>query len=186
MAAGDYPLTLPDDLPVPEDDGAAAHLPGTRLPSLPLPATGGGAVDLAAVPGRAVVFAYPRTGRPGEGPNPEWDAIPGARGCTPEACAIRDTHGQFAARGVTVFGLSAQTTEEQEEASARLHLPYRLLSDAELGLARAVRLPTFEWRGRTLLKRATLLLADGVIEDVLYPVFPPDRAAEAALARLGG
>jgi peroxiredoxin len=175
--------SLPPDLPVPEDDGAAAHLPGMTLPAVPLPASDGSTIDLSAVPGRAVVFAYPRTGTPGDPPTAEWDAIPGARGCTPEMCSVRDEHGAFADRGVAVFGLSAQTPEEQEEAARRLGLPYPLLSDAAGALADALRLPTFDWHGRRLLKRVTLLLADGRIEDVIYPVFPPDGAAAAALAR---
>jgi peroxiredoxin len=180
--------TLPADLPIPEDDGAAAHLPGAVLPAVALPATGGGEVRLDRLEGRTVVFAYPRTGRPGEEPlggTAFWNAIPGARGCTPQACAIRDTHGRFTALGVTVLGLSTQSPAEQEEARERLHLPYRLLSDARLELARALRLPTFEVEGHTLLRRLTLLLRDGRVEDALYPVFPPDAAAERALERLG-
>jgi peroxiredoxin len=182
--AGDDLLSLPPDLPVPEDDGAADHLRGAALPSVALPATDGSRVDLSAVTGRAVVFAYPRTGTPGDTGGPEWDAIPGARGCTPEACAIRDDHARFVALGVTVFGLSAQSPAEQHEAAERLHLPYLLLSDADGALREALRLPAFEWRGRTLLKRATLLLDAGRIADVIYPVFPPDRAAATALRRL--
>jgi peroxiredoxin len=178
------PLTLPGDLPVPEDDGGAAHLPGRALPSTPLPATTGGEIDLAALPGRVVVFAYPRTGEPGVDPGADWDAIPGARGCTPEVCGVRDAIDGFRRLGVTVAGLSAQSPAEQAEAAERLALPYPLLSDERGDLARALSLPTFEWRGRTLLKRVTLLVRDGTIEDVIYPVFPPDRAAAEALARL--
>ena len=179
--------TLPDDLPVPVDDGAAAHLPGAVLPDVALPATDGGEVRLDTLPGRTVVFAYPRTGRPGEeslGGDAHWNAIPGARGCTPQNCAIRDAYGEFGALGVRVLGLSTQTTEDQREAATRLGLPYPLLSDAGLRLAEALRLPTFEVAGVTLLKRLTLLLRDGRVEDVVYPVFPPDAAAEQALARL--
>jgi len=176
--------SLPADLPIPEDDGAAAHLRGRALPAIALPATTGGSVDLAALPGRVVVFAYPRTGRPDDPPGPDWDAIPGARGCTPEVCSIRDEIVRFDALGVTVAGLSAQTAEDQREAATRLGLPYPLLSDAEGELARALELPTFSWRGLTLLRRLTLLARDGVIEDVLYPVFPPDRAAADVLERL--
>jgi len=181
------PLALPADLPVPEDDGAARHLAGMGLPALALPATDGSEVRLDALRGRSVVFAYPRTGRPGEeslGGDAAWDAIPGARGCTPQACAFRDEHAHFAELGVRVFGLSTQTPDDQLEASERLHLPYPLLSDAGLELARALRLPTFEVEGVTLLKRHTLFLRDGAIEQVQYPVFPPDRAADAALEAL--
>jgi peroxiredoxin len=181
------PNALPDDLPVPEDDGAADHLPGTRLPAIPLVSTDGTSVRLDALPGRTVVFAYPRTGRPGEEPpggEAAWNAIPGARGCTPEACSFRDERARFDALGVRVLGLSTQDTDYQREVVERLHLPYPLLSDADLRLTRALRLPTFQVDGMTLLKRLTLLVHDGRIADVLYPVFPPDQGAEQALARL--
>jgi peroxiredoxin len=179
--------TLPPDLPVPEDDGAADHLAGTALPAIALPSTAGGAVRLDELEGRTVVFAFPRTGRPGEqspGGDEHWNAIPGARGCTPQACSFRDEHARFAALGARVLGLSTQDTAYQREAVERLHLPYPLLSDERLELARALRLPTFEVAGVTLLRRLTLFLRDGAIEDVIYPVFPPDRSAEAALERL--
>jgi peroxiredoxin len=181
------PLELPDDLPVPEDDGAADHLPGTPLPPVALQATDGTSVRLDELNGRTVVFAYPRTGRPGEpslGGDEEWDAIPGARGCTPQACSFRDEYARFAGAGVRVLGLSTQDTGYQQEAAERLHLPYPLLSDERLELATAVRLPTFEVAGVTLLKRLTLFVRDGLIEGVIYPVFPPNRSAEQALARL--
>jgi peroxiredoxin len=178
------PLALPDDLPVPEDDGAARHLPGSPVPPVELEATDGSWVRLDQVAGRSVVFAYPRTGRPGEaslGGDAAWDAIPGARGCTPQVCEIRDSVSRFVALGVRVYGLSTQSVADQAEAVERLHLPYPLLSDERLDLARALALPTFEVEGVTLLKRLTLFLRDGVIEDVQYPVFPPDAAAASAL-----
>ena len=181
------PVSLPPDLPEPEDDGAARHLPGTRVPSIALPATTGDRVDLAAVEGWAVVFAYPLTGRPGgELPGGEdgWNAIPGARGCTPELCGVRDRQGPLEARGATVFGLSVQTTDYQTEVAERLGLGYPLLSDSDLRLTRALRLPTFEVEGLTLLKRLTLLVGDGAVAAVAYPVFPPDGAAAQALALL--
>jgi peroxiredoxin len=181
------PLQLPDDLPVPEDDGAADHLAGAALPPVALPATDGTSVRLDALQGRTVVFAYPRTGRPGEsspGGDAEWDAIPGARGCTPQACSFRDEYARFAEADARVFGLSTQDTAYQQEAVERLNLPYPLLSDERLELATALRLPTFEVDGLTLLKRLTLFLRDGAIESVIYPVFPPNRSAEQALARL--
>jgi peroxiredoxin len=136
------------------------------------------------VPGRVAVFAYPRTGRPDQPISDAWNAIPGARGCTNEVCSVRDQMAEFRARGVTVFGLSAQTPAEQAEAAERLRLSDPLLSDAAGDLAAALALPTFAWEGADLIKRITLLVRDGVIEDVLYPVFPPDGAAAAALARL--
>jgi len=179
------PYTLPDDLPRPVDDGAADHLPGTRVPEIALPATDGSTVSLAAVPGRTVVYAYPRTGRPGE-PSlvDDWDLIPGARGCTPETCAFRDHHAEIAAVGAAVVGLSTQDTAYQRELADRLGLPFPILSDERLELTRALRLPNFEVAGETLLKRLTLLVADGEVEHVWYPVFPPDRHAAEVLAWL--
>jgi peroxiredoxin len=169
---------------VPEDDGAADHLPGARVPAVELPATDGGEVRLDG-PGslpRTVVYAYPRTGRPGEPSLVEdWDAIPGARGCTPESCAFRDHHGELDAAGAQVFGLSTQDTDYQREAAERLHLPFPLLSDVGLELTRGLRLPTFDVAGEILLKRLTLVLRDGVVEHVFYPVFPPDRHAVEVL-----
>lgn len=181
------PLQLPDDLPVPEDDGAADHLVGTTLPPVALPATDGATVRLDELAGQTVVFAYPRTGRPGEpspGGDAAWNAIPGATGCTPQACSFRDEFARFAAASVGVFGLSTQSTAYQQEAAQRLHLPYRILSDQRRQLAAALRLPTFDVEDLTLLRRLTLFLRDGVIESVIYPVFPPDRSAEQALAHL--
>lgn len=168
---------LPSNLPEPVDDGACDHLEGTRLPSMALAATNGQTVDLAALAGRVVVYCYPRTGRPGE-PSPDgWDAIPGARGCTPQSCAFRDHYAELRRLGAEVFGLSAQDTAYQREAAERLHLPFPLLSDADLRFAHALRLPTFSAAGMTLLKRVTLLLRDGQIEKVWYPVFPPEKNA---------
>jgi peroxiredoxin (alkyl hydroperoxide reductase subunit C) len=158
-----------------------------RIPAVTLHATNGDVVRLDQIPGRTVVFAYPRTGRPGDVAligEEEWNAIPGARGCTPHACSFRDEHAAFEARGVSVFGLSTQDTEYQQEVAERLHLPYPLLSDAELRLTRALDLPVFEVAGTILMKRLTLFLRDGAIEDVTYPVFPPDGAAAEALSRL--
>lgn len=175
---------LPADLPVPVNDGACAHLPGLRLPSVPLLSTAGGTVDLAALPGRTVVYCYPRTGRPGEPLPTGWELIPGARGCTPQACAFRDRHGDFARRDVRVLGVSAQTPDEQAEAARRLGLPFDLLSDARLDFARALRLPTFEVDGRAYLRRLTLIVRDGRVEHVFYPVFPPDRNPDEVLAWL--
>ena len=183
------PLELPDHLPVPEDDGAADHLVGAALPPIALQTTDGTSVRLDQLEGRTVVFAYPRTGRPGEpslGGDEEWDAIPGARGCTPQACSFRDEYARFEAAGTRLLGLSTQDTGYQREATERLQLPYPLLSDERLELATALRLPTFEVDGITLLKRLTLFVRDGVIESVMYPVFPPNRSAEQALAHLAG
>jgi len=178
------PNVLPDDLPAPVDDGAADHLPGTRLPSVALPATDGRSVRLDEL-GRAVVYAYPRTGVPGVDPLvADWDQIPGARGCTPESCGFRDHHAELAALGAEVYGLSTQDTAYQREAAERLHLPFALLGDERLELTRALRLPTFDAAGHTLLRRLTLVVEAGAIVHVFYPVFPPDRHASEVLAWL--
>jgi peroxiredoxin len=172
-------------IPAPEDDGAAHHLGGLRLPSVPLPATDGAIVDLSTEPGLVVVYAYPRTGRPGVANPAGWDAIPGARGCSPQSCAFRDHFEELRALGVArVFGLSTQDSDYQREAAQRLELPFPLLSDAQLEFAHALRLPTFDVEGMTLLKRITLIVRDGVVERVLYPVFPPDQNAAAVVAIL--
>ena len=180
-------IATPDwsTLPAPEDDGAARHLPGLRLPSIPLPATDGSVIDLASLSGRTVLFAYPRTGVPGQ-PNPEgWDLIPGARGCTPQTCAFRDLFADLQALGVAhLFGLSTQDTPCQREVADRLHLPFPLLSDQHFHLAHALSLPTFTTHGMTLLRRLTLVLANGVIEHAFYPVFPPDQNAAQVAAWL--
>jgi len=181
------PAELPDDLPEPEDDGAVDHLRATPLPPVALPATDGTVVRLDELPGRSIVFAYPRTGRPGEQPpggEKRWNAIPGARGCTPEACSFRDGIDRFRNLGVRVFGVSTQGTDYQSEAVERLRLTYPLLSDADLRFTRALGLPTFEVDGMTLIRRLTLIVVEGRIEDVVYPVFPPDRGAALALERL--
>jgi peroxiredoxin len=179
------PVKLPEDLPRPLDDGAADHLVGRRLPRLALPATSGDPVDLSVLAGRTVVYAYPRTGRPDEAPLLDgWDDIPGARGCTPESCAFRDHHAELLAAGAGVLGVSTQDTEYQREAATRLHLPYPLLSDAGLALTRELDLPTFEAAGQVLLRRLTLLVRDGVVEHVWYPVFPPDSHPQEVLSWL--
>ena len=169
---------LPSNLPPPVDDGACDHLPGLAMPSVRLPSTAGRLMDLGALgAGRTVIYCYPRTGRPGE-PLPEgWDAIPGARGCTPQSCAFRDHHRELADLGAEVYGLSTQTTEYQREMAERLHLPFEVLSDARFALTDALRLPTFEVDGMRLVKRLTLIVRDQRIEQVFYPVFPPNESA---------
>lgn len=182
MAVHD-PLKLPHDLPAPQDDGGARHLGGMRVPDISLAATDGSSVDLSRLPGRTIVYAYPRTGRPGV-PLPDgWDAIPGARGCTPQSCGFRDHFQVLEALGVArVYGLSTQDSEYQREVVERLHLPFPLLSDAGLKWQRAARLPSFEVDGMTLLKRLVMVIDDGAIVRVFYPVFPPDRSAEEVVA----
>jgi peroxiredoxin len=179
------PLELPSDLPVPVDDGGARHLVGMAWPDLTLPATDGISVNLSGARGRTVIYAYPRTGRPGEALPMGWDAIPGARGCTPQSCGFRDHFATLEGLGVTLYGLSTQERADQREVATRLHLPFALLSDARLELQQALRLPTFTVDGMTLLKRLTLVLDDGVIAKVFYPVFPPDRSAAEVIAWLG-
>lgn len=175
--------SLPKDLPVPVDDGAAKHLPHAMVPPIALPSTRGREVVLAAESQghRVVVYAYPRTGEPDKDTPPGWDAIPGARGCTPQSCGFRDVHEEFRRMGAAVYGLSTQTTAYQREMAERLHLPFEVLSDAELRLTSALRLPTFEVAGMKLLKRLTLVLSRGEVEHVFYPVFPPDQSARQVL-----
>jgi peroxiredoxin len=181
--------SLPPDLPLPADDGAADHLAGGLVPSVRLTSTLGGEVDLAAAaagPGRLVAYVYPRTGKPGEPLIEGWDEIPGARGCTPQAAAFRDHITDFAAFGATLVGISAQSPADQAEFAGREMIPYPLLSDQGLELARGLRLPTFEAGGMTLYKRLTFVACDGAIEHVFYPVFPPDRNAAEVLEWLAG
>jgi peroxiredoxin len=172
-------------IPPPVDDGAVRHLRGVSLPPVSLQATNGERIDLSVCRGRSVVYIYPRTGRPGV-PSPDgWDMIPGARGCTPQSCAFRDHFAELKRLGVDqLYGLSTQGTAYQQEAVGRLHLPFPLLSDERLEFAHAIRLPTFEAGGMTLLKRCTLVVDDGRVAHVFYPVFPPDRNASEVIAWL--
>jgi peroxiredoxin len=168
---------LPKDLPVPIDDGACNHLPGLQLPPVLLLSTAGRLVDLSRLAGRTIVYCYPRTGVPGKELPKGWDQIPGARGCTPQSCAFRDHYQEIRSLGAQVFGLSTQGTDYQREVSARLHLPFELLSDADLQFVHMLDLPTFEVDSMTLVKRLTLVIRDRRIEQVFYPVFPPDENA---------
>jgi peroxiredoxin len=179
------PTVLPEDLPVPHDDGAARHLTGMTLPDIALPTTDSALINLSKLAGRTVVYVYPRTGRPGQALPTGWDAIPGARGCTPQSCGFRDHFAELKRLGVGVlFGLSTQDTAYQREAVERLHLPFAILSDADQKLTRALRLPTFEVDGMVLIKRMAWVIDDGVITKVFYPVFPPDRSAADLVAWL--
>jgi peroxiredoxin (alkyl hydroperoxide reductase subunit C) len=191
MAPSAQPNLLEVDwsqIPAPRDDGAARHLVGMALADVPLPATNGAVVSLAKIAGRVVLFAYPRTGVPGQiSPVADWDMIPGARGCTPQTCAFRDLHQTLLAAGAScVFGLSTQDSAYQREAAERLKLPFPLLSDENLVLCRALGLPTMQVAGMTLIKRLALVSDDGSITKVFYPVFPPDRNAADVLAWLEG
>lgn len=175
---------LPPDLPVPVDDGGCDHLWGMALPSLPLLATSGVMVDLSQLNGRTVLYGYPRTGQPGQDAPQGWDEIPGARGCTPQSCAFRDHFQELQALAARVFGLSTQDSAYQQEAAQRLHLPFPLLSDEALEFATALNLPTFRAANMTLMKRLTLIVNNGRIEHLFYPVFPPDQNADQVIAWL--
>ena len=184
QAPGDL-TEIPPDLPAPIDDGAANHLVGSEIPRVRLRSTKGQAVDVADLTAdRSVLFVYPRMGRPGEELPPNWDATPGARGCTPQNCAFRDRYQAFEEAGYQVAGVSSQSSEDQAEAIARLHLPFQLLSDPDLELAKEMALPTFEIAGMTLYRRLTMVTEEGKIRKVYYPVFPPQHNAEEVLAWL--
>lgn len=173
-------------IPAPADDGGAMHLQGMEVASISLRATNDTVVDLSRLKGRTVVFAYPRTGEPGKvSLVDDWDMIPGARGCTPQTCAFRDLFAELRAAGARqVFGLSTQSNAYQAEMAARLHLPFPVLSDEELKLTRALRLPTMQVAGLTLIRRLALVVDDGRIVRVFYPVFPPDQNAADVLVWL--
>ncbi|MBW9069943.1 peroxiredoxin [Agrobacterium pusense] len=167
-----------------QDDHAAVHLLGMEMPNVALNATDGTIVDLRGG-GLSVVYVYPRTSPPGGSNIHGWNEIPGARGCTPQSCAFRDHFGGLRRLGVSqLFGLSTQDTEYQKEAVSRLHLPFPLLSDKSLSLATALNLPTFKAGGLTLLKRLTIIVEDGLIKHVFYPVHSPDTNANAVIAWL--
>lgn len=169
---------LPPSLPQPVDDGACNHLLGMAIPAVKLASTSGHEVDLAALgPGRTVIYCYPRTGEPGKDLPADWDVIPGARGCTPQACAFRDHAEQMKRLGARVYGLSTQDSAYQREMAKRLHLPFEVLSDQTLTFATALRLPTFDVEDMRLIKRLTLVVRGAVIEHFFYPVFPPDESA---------
>ncbi|TKA60956.1 hypothetical protein B0A49_12394 [Cryomyces minteri] len=171
--------SFPTDLPVPKDDGACAHLLNRTLPSLSLPATSGTQTDLSTLSGLTILFCYPRTGAPNEVVPDSWNAIPGARGCTPQACSFRDAIAPLKKLGVdNVFGMSTQDTAYQAEAKDRLHLPYELLSDESCAFVERLGLPTFEWEGKRVCKRLSMAVLDGKVVKVWYPVFPPDSNAQ--------
>ena len=179
----DY-TTLPADLPVPGDDGRAAHLPGLPMPRLVLSTSDGNSVDLAALPpGRTVIYLYPLTGRPGVDLPAGWDSIPGARGCSTEACSFRDHyHDLHRAGAAEIYGMSSQLPRYQAEVVERLHLPFQMLSDPGLVVADALELPTFAAPGHNrLYSRLTLIVNDGRIEHVFYPIFPPNTHAQQVL-----
>ncbi len=178
----DKSFELPPNLPIPEDDGSCAHLEGTSMPSLVLHTTDEREVnfsELAKTP--TVIFIYPRTGIPTERASDDWDLIPGARGCTPQSCGFRDLYNDFKQLGYNVFGLSCQTTEYQQEFVERNHIPFEIISDEDFAFTDQLELPTFEYHGMKLIKRMAMVLDQGLIEKVFYPVFPPDKNAEVVL-----
>jgi len=165
---------LPADLPIPSDDGATRHLIGMQIPPICLPATNGASINLAEIKGRMVLYCYPMTGQPNVALPEGWDEIPGARGCTPQSCSFRDHYQELQNLGAAVMGLSVQSTQYQQEMADRLHLPFPILSDAHFDFQQALNMPTFVAAGMTLLKRVTLIVNDGLIEAVHYPIFPSD------------
>jgi peroxiredoxin len=178
MPEGNSFFELPDHLPTPIDDGACDHLKGKSLASITLMSTSGNKIDLSKIQGKLVLYFYPLTGNPNEKLPEGWNQIPGARGCTPQACSFRDHFKELKALNTNVYGISTQGTDYQKEAKERLHLPFDLLSDSHLELAKALNLPLFEIESLTLIKRLTLIIIDGKIEKVFYPVFPPDKNAD--------
>lgn len=177
-------LVLPDDLPIPEDDGACAHLEGMNMPAIALAGTSGAKINLGLEVGISVVYFYPMTGRPDAPPMVGWNEIPGARGCTPQSCSFRDHHSDLLNLGAKVYGVSSQSSEDQKEAVQRLHLPFELLSDSSFELAAALRLPTFKYNSLRLIKRLSLVIKNGLIRKVFYPVFPPNENAANVIAWL--
>lgn len=175
---------LPDNLPVPIDDGACDHLQGMSLPSLLLKTSSDRSVDLSAEKGIVVIFFYPMTGRPDSPPMVGWDEIPGARGCTPQTCSYRDNYKQLSELGAKVFGASSQAVEEQKEAVVRLELPFELLNDSTFKLTESLNLPTFDYQEVKMIKRLTLVAVKGVIRKVFYPVFPPNQNVNYVIAWL--
>lgn len=174
-------FALPDNLPVPVDDGACDHLSGSRFPSLPLVATSGDSVDIGSISGTVVVYFYPMIGSPDSPPLIGWNEIPGARGCTPQSCGFRDHYSEVRRFAGEIIGVSAQSLEEQKSAKLRLALPFELLNDSAFLLAGVLRLPTFEYEGKRLIKRLALIVENGIIRKVFYPVFPPDNNARQVI-----
>ena len=175
---------LPDNLPEPEDDGACDHLLGLQLPDIELGVTPGTSINLSSLPNNTILFFYPMTGRPGVSLPNGWDEIPGARGCTPQACAFRDHHTELTSLGFHVFGVSTQNSSYQNEVKDRLHLPYEMISDSKLKLKKAMTLPTFAIDNREFYKRFTMVVINSRIYKTFYPVFPPNKHAENILAWL--
>lgn len=175
---------LPNNLPIPIDDGLATHLVGLKLPNIALESTYKTLVNISDIQGWLVLYCYPMTGQPGKDLPKGWDIIPGARGCTPQNCAFRDHYSELRQLTAQVFGMSTQSSESQEEMALRLHLPFPILSDWEMKVTDALKLPTFKTDESTLLKRLTIISLNGEIKHVNYPVFPPNEDAENVISWL--
>ena len=173
--------SLPENLPVPQDGGECNHLQNTILPDINLMSTSSTKINLKKIKGKSVVFCYPRTGKPDIEPPLGWNDIPGARGCTPQMCTINEKVNYFLNLDISVFGLSTQETEYQQEMVERLNLNFNVLSDCHLDLTKALNLPTFKINDMTLLKRLTLVIENGVIIKVFYPVFPSTESVKNVL-----
>ena len=171
---------LPDDLPIPEDDGACDHLTGLEIPDIVLKATNKEEINIGTLSGYTVIYIYPMTGQPNVALPDGWNDIPGARGCTPQSCSFRDLHDDLK-KHAHIFGLSSQETAYQQEAKQRLHLPFELLSDTGLQLNQQLSLPTFTVENIERYKRVTLIIENNIIKKVFYPVFPPDSNAGEVL-----
>lgn len=166
---------LPQDLPVPVDDGACSHLLGTEIPSIALNSTSGGFIDVSTIKGLAVMFFYPMNGRPDAPPMTGWNDIPGARGCTPQSNSYRDNYLNLKNLAVKTYGISSQPLADQKEAKNRLKLPFELLNDSEFLLTKALNLPTFTYHNSIYIKRLTIIVDNGIIKKTYYPVFPPNE-----------
>ena len=166
---------LPEGLPIPVDDGACDHLLGSRIPNVTLKGVSDADIDIGSIGGTVVIFFYPMIGNPDSLPMNDWNEIPGARGCTPQSCSFRDNYTKFEGLGIQVIGISSQPLADQKEGSARLKLPFELLNDSQLELAKAMKLPTFEYDSSTYIKRLTIISQGGVVKKIFYPVFPPDK-----------
>ncbi|HEY9278101.1 MAG TPA: peroxiredoxin [Methylotenera sp.] len=173
--------SLPAGLPIPVDDGLAAHLEGLKLPDVSFVSTSGELVNLSRYQQKLVIYVYLLTGRPDVALPEGWDEIPGARGCTPQACDFSNHYQELQALNTVVYGLSSQSTGYQSELKNRLHLPFDLLSDSDFFLRNILRLPTFKVNELLLYKRLTLIAEQAVIQKVFYPVFPPDQNARQVI-----
>ena len=153
------------------------NLTNLRLPNISLKATSDASVNLSLQRGTVVIYIYPKTSSPYEKSIPNWDAIPGAKGCTIQSCSFRDCHDDLHDLGCTIFGLSVQSTEYQKEVKSRLNLPFELLSDENFDFINNLSLPILEIDDIVLAQRVTLICQDGIIEKIFYPIEDPEKNA---------